>query len=104
MTSWHSEKVARICRERCGGASYLAYNLIGHAALWGAHSSMTAEGDNSVLMQKVTKDLLLHSQNGKHKMPLIFKESLDEISQKNDISSSNCLKTLIFAREQYELK
>lgn len=72
MNSWHAEKCARICRERCGGGSYLAYNMIG-AGLLGAHSGVTAEGDNSVLMQKVTKDLLAHTQNGKHKMPKILK-------------------------------
>jgi acyl-CoA oxidase len=49
MISWHCEKASRICRERCGGGSYLAINLIG-SALLGSHSGMTAEGDNSVLM------------------------------------------------------
>ena len=75
MTSWNSEKVSRISRERCGGATFLAYNLIG-AGLFGAHSGVTAEGDNSVLMQKVTKDLLAHVQNGKHKMPKVMKQTL----------------------------
>lgn len=50
----------------------MAYNMIG-AGLMGSHSGVTAEGDNSVLMQKVTKDLLAHAQSGKHKMPKIMK-------------------------------
>lgn len=103
MTGWNAEKVGRICRERCGGGSFLAYNMIGSGVM-GAHSGITAEGDNSVLMQKVTKDLLAHTQNGKHKMPKILKQTLKEISQKEDVSPSNCLKNLINIREQYELK
>jgi acyl-CoA oxidase len=69
------------------------------AGLMGSHSGVTAEGDNSVLMQKVTKDLLAHSRNGKHKTPKILKQTLIEIAQKDDISSFNCLKTLIYIRE-----
>jgi len=49
MISWHSEVVARICRERCGGGTYLLVNRVG-LGVSGAHSGMTAEGDNSVLM------------------------------------------------------
>jgi acyl-CoA oxidase len=49
MNTWHCEKTARICRERCGGGSYLSYNGVCEV-LKGAHSGMTAEGDNSVLM------------------------------------------------------
>jgi acyl-CoA oxidase len=75
MVTWHHEKVARICRERCGGGSFLASNVIG-AILAGAHSGMTAEGDNSVLMQKVVKDLLAHTSKGKHLTPKIKKETL----------------------------
>lgn len=81
----------------------MAYNMIG-AGLMGSHSGVTAEGDNSVLMQKVTKDLLAHAQSGKHKMPKIMKQTLGEIAKKDDVSSFNCLKTLIYIREQFELK
>ena len=42
-------------RERCGGQGYLSVNRFG-AAIGAAHAAMTAEGDNSVLMQKVTKE------------------------------------------------
>jgi len=57
ISSWHSADVGTVCRERCGGAAYLTYNCIG-ATIAGGHSGMTAEGDNSVLMQKVVKDIL----------------------------------------------
>lgn len=43
------EKVATVCRERCGGGGFLKYNRVADA-IEGAHSGMTAEGDNRVLM------------------------------------------------------
>lgn len=60
LISWNAEKVARVCRERCGGGTYLLVNRVG-LGVGGAHSGMTAEGDNSVLMQKVVKDILAHT-------------------------------------------
>jgi len=41
--------VGFVCRERCGGGSYLSGSLIPDA-IEGSHSGMTAEGDNRVLM------------------------------------------------------
>ena len=49
MVTWNCEKVARICRERTGGAGFLATNIIGDTVM-GSHAGMTAEGDNKVLM------------------------------------------------------
>lgn len=60
LISWNAEKVARVCRERCGGGTYLLVNRVA-LGVGGAHSGMTAEGDNSVLMQKVVKDILSHT-------------------------------------------
>lgn len=57
LASWNVENVATICRERCGGQGYLSCNRFGlFLAL--SHAAMTAEGDNSVLMQKVAKERL----------------------------------------------
>ena len=42
--------------ERCGGQGYLAVNQFGEA-IGGAHAGITAEGDNRVLWQKVTKEV-----------------------------------------------
>ncbi|KAF9923272.1 hypothetical protein FBU30_006650 [Linnemannia zychae] len=57
LVTWNAGQVATTCRERCGGQGYLSVNrfgdMIGHA-----HAGMTAEGDNSVLMQKVAKEQL----------------------------------------------
>jgi len=57
MTAWHLNKVATTCRERCGGQGYLSVNRFGEIFA-SAHAGMTAEGDNSVLMQKVAKEHL----------------------------------------------
>ena len=55
--SWNLNEVATVCRERCGGGSFLAYNRIGEIITF-SHSGMTAEGDNRVLMQKIVKDIM----------------------------------------------
>ncbi|MBI2603675.1 MAG: acyl-CoA dehydrogenase family protein [Deltaproteobacteria bacterium] len=57
LVTWHAEHTVSVCRERCGGQGYLAANMFAEF-LAGAHAGETAEGDNSVLMQKVAKELL----------------------------------------------
>lgn len=57
LVGWHIGHVATICRERCGGQGYLSCNRFG-LMIGSAHASMTAEGDNAVLMQKVAKERL----------------------------------------------
>lgn len=57
LASWNLEEVVSVCRERCGGQGYLSCNRFG-TFLGLAHAAMTAEGDNSVLMQKVAKERL----------------------------------------------
>eukprot|EP01135_Chromosphaera_perkinsii_P010511 Nk52_evm21s2152 gene=Nk52_evmTU21s2152 len=57
MLTWHSNVTANLARERCGGQGFLACNRLGEA-IAGAHAGLTAEGDNRVLMQKVSKELL----------------------------------------------
>merc|ERR1712200_308014 len=55
--SWLLEETVAFTRERCGGQGYLSCNRFG-TFLGLAHAAMTAEGDNSVLMQKVAKERL----------------------------------------------
>merc|ERR1719361_2290905 len=55
--SWHLGKVVTTSRERCGGQGYLSASRIG-TYFGSAHAGQTAEGDNSVLMQKVAKEHL----------------------------------------------
>ena len=64
--SWHSNSVGNITRERCGGQGYLSCNRLGDTIAF-AHAGMTAEGDNRVLYQKVTKEVLDRIRKGKHK-------------------------------------
>eukprot|EP00186_Timspurckia_oligopyrenoides_P000016 CAMPEP_0182441106 /NCGR_PEP_ID=MMETSP1172-20130603/43_1 /TAXON_ID=708627 /ORGANISM="Timspurckia oligopyrenoides, Strain CCMP3278" /LENGTH=700 /DNA_ID=CAMNT_0024635251 /DNA_START=106 /DNA_END=2209 /DNA_ORIENTATION=- len=63
FVTWNAEECVRICRERCGGQGYLSANRFG-SLIGFCHAGLTAEGDNSVLMQKVAKELLtLQSKN-----------------------------------------
>ena len=73
MVTWNCEKVARICRERTGGAGFLATNIIGDT-IQGSHAGMTAEGDNKVLMQKIVKDILSDTQKKQHDRVKISKD------------------------------
>lgn len=57
LCGWNVENVGTICRERTGGQGYLACNRLG-TVITSSHASMTAEGDNCVLMQKVAKERL----------------------------------------------
>eukprot|EP00803_Ostreobium_quekettii_P004024 evm.model.scf_590.4 EVM.evm.TU.scf_590.4 scf_590:26976-29367(+) len=57
LLAWHLNETSNVCRERCGGQGYLSCNRVGQLIAL-AHSGMTAEGDNRVLMQKVAKELL----------------------------------------------
>eukprot|EP01097_Dermamoeba_algensis_P004280 TRINITY_DN2823_c0_g1_i1.p1 TRINITY_DN2823_c0_g1~~TRINITY_DN2823_c0_g1_i1.p1 ORF type:complete len:509 (-),score=163.97 TRINITY_DN2823_c0_g1_i1:163-1689(-) len=57
QVTWHNNETANISRERCGGQGYLAVNRFGQQIGF-AHAGMTAEGDNRVLMQKVSKEIL----------------------------------------------
>jgi len=69
LISWHACAAGNICRERCGGQGYLSCNRFGDI-ISGAHSAITAEGDNAVLMQKVAKELLTLVQTGKRHLNL----------------------------------
>mmetsp|Transcript_19293 Transcript_19293/g.29591 ORF Transcript_19293/g.29591 Transcript_19293/m.29591 type:complete len:162 (-) Transcript_19293:208-693(-) len=62
---------------------------------------MTAEGDNSVLMQKVTKDILQHEREGKFEMPEC--PSIELLRDQPSLSSLDSLVALIFVREHLEL-
>jgi len=57
MLGWNCNNIAHICRERCGGMGFLANCRFGEYIAC-AHAQMTAEGDNRVLMGKITKDYL----------------------------------------------
>jgi len=57
LASWHATDVIQECREACGGHGYLAINRF--AALKADSDVFTTfEGDNTILLQLVAKDLL----------------------------------------------
>jgi acyl-CoA oxidase len=57
VATWHATSTIQTCREACGGAGYLAENLL---ATLKADTDVftTFEGDNTVLLQLVAKGLL----------------------------------------------
>ncbi|WP_306366804.1 acyl-CoA dehydrogenase [Nocardiopsis sp. CC223A] len=57
VSTWHATAAIQTCREACGGAGYLAENRIPQLK---ADSDIftTFEGDNTVLLQQLTKGLL----------------------------------------------
>ncbi|EQC41657.1 hypothetical protein SDRG_01615, partial [Saprolegnia diclina VS20] len=84
VVSWNSENVVSVCRERCGGQGYLSANRFGEI-LGFSHAAVTAEGDNKVLMQKVTKELGELIKAGRYKLsptagkPFAGTPSLDDL-------------------------
>lgn len=70
LVTWHVERTGSICRERCGGQGYLRASRLS-GVIGFAHAGMTAEGDNSVLMQKVSKELLAAVTSGEYRLPKV---------------------------------
>lgn len=91
LTGWHVGEAASVCRERCGGQGYLSCNKFG-SAIGYAHAAMTAEGDNSVLMQKVATERLMLFKPSKAKAEVGTVE----------LDSTECLHRLLEAREQVQ--
>ena len=87
IAGWHVAETAAICRERCGGQGYLSCNKFGvDVAL--SHACMTAEGDNSVLMQKVATERLM-----------VFKPTEQAGSHEADLNNQTYLHSLLESRE-----
>lgn len=97
LVSWLAEKVGSVCRERCGGQGYLSVNRIG-SIIGFSHAGMTAEGDNSVLMQKVSKELLTDLQSGKIKLPRARK-TVKELLSTSDFKDLYTITDFIILRE-----
>ena len=49
LTAYNYSTVSNVCRERCGGGGYLAYNRIS-SGIEGSQVAITGEGDNQVMM------------------------------------------------------
>ncbi|KAI9595005.1 acyl-CoA oxidase [Syncephalis fuscata] len=85
LITWNTERVGSICRERCGGQGYLRASRLA-SVIGFAHAGITAEGDNSVLMQKVAKELLADVQKGIEKLPEVNRSGAPATWSLNDIN------------------
>jgi acyl-CoA oxidase len=90
FSSWHLGQVVTTTRERCGGQGYLSASRIG-TYFGSAHAGQTAEGDNSVLMQKVAKEHLG-----------LFKPHTDTPPANLDLGNIDHLEYLLKARENLQ--
>ena len=62
VATWHATDTIQTCREACGGAGYLAENLLPQLKA-DTDVFTTFEGDNTVLLQLVGKTLLTNYQD-----------------------------------------
>ena len=62
VATWHATDTIQTCREACGGAGYLAENLLPQLKA-DTDVFTTFEGDNTVLLQLVAKTLLTNYQD-----------------------------------------
>jgi acyl-CoA oxidase len=63
LATWHASDTIQTCREACGGAGYLTANMLG-ALRADTDVFTTFEGDNTVLLQLVAKDVLSEFRDG----------------------------------------
>jgi len=92
------ERVASICRERCGGQGFLSVNKFGDY-LAQAHAGLTAEGDNKVLMVKVCKDMITNVIKKGLKLPAMKSCPFRQIATYEDITDNEVLLDLMKFRE-----
>lgn len=97
MMGWNLNNVAVTCRERCGGMGYLSVSkFTDYIAI--AHASMTAEGDNRVLMTKIVKDYMTNVKHHGQKLP-VPAHSKAQLAALKDVSSLEVLLDLLKIRE-----
>jgi len=106
LVTWHGENVATVCRERCGGQGFLSANRFGEG-IAGMHAGITAEGDNRVIQQKVSKELLEGADYEKvfahvqlKQEPLASQQAANNIPT-DDITSKDWLLKLFKTRQEY---
>ena len=98
LMGWNFLKTATTCRERCGGMGYLAVSRFGeYIAL--AHSALTAEGDNRVLMTKIAKDYLTNVAKKLSKPPATNLHVQSQIGTFSDVTQLSTLIDLFRFRE-----
>jgi acyl-CoA oxidase len=94
FTTWNTTQILQTCRETCGGEGYLAVNRL--AALKADTDIYTTfEGDNTVLMQLVAKNLLtefndnLKGMRPRQMTAFIVKHALTTIVARNPTIALN---------------
>ena len=98
LNSWNCERVASVCRERCGGQGYLSVNKFGDY-LAVAHAGLTAEGDNRVLMVKICKDMQTNINKKGLKLPQMTMCPFRQIAILKDITELPVLLDMLRFRE-----
>jgi len=111
LTSWNMVTIFQNSRECCGGMGFATINGI-CASRGSADAWLTFEGDNYVLLQQVSKEILKefqHLQNtGEYSDRLVFIKSMDQKSAKFTEplknNSSNCLMSHDFQLWAFEYR
>lgn len=98
MITWNLRDVATRSVERCGGQGYLSCNRLAESIGF-AHSGITAEGDNSILMQKVVKELMSSIERKEYKYPEMTQCPIRDLPNKEKVSDLETLVNLIQWRE-----
>ena len=90
LMGWNYAKTAAVTRERCGGMGFLSNSRFAEY-LACAHTALTAEGDNRVLMHKIVKDLSKAVLTKQHELP---KPSLNVTAQIGTMADVTALEYL----------
>ena len=98
MVGWNFERVSTVGRERCGGMGYLAVSRF-HDYLALAHTSLTAEGDNRVLMIKIVKDMITGLAKKTWKLPEPKLNVKKQIGTYTDVTQIDTMFDLLKFRE-----
>jgi len=98
LCGWNVENVGTVCRERTGGQGYLSCNRLGQV-ISSSHASMTAEGDNCVLMQKVAKERLTEYKKSDIFKILVSSKFKTEMLSRPDFDSIDYMENLLKKRE-----
>eukprot|EP00252_Welwitschia_mirabilis_P019483 TRINITY_DN4526_c0_g1_i1.p1 TRINITY_DN4526_c0_g1~~TRINITY_DN4526_c0_g1_i1.p1 ORF type:complete len:562 (+),score=96.10 TRINITY_DN4526_c0_g1_i1:549-2234(+) len=84
MFTWHNMNTLQECREACGGQGLKTENRIGH--LKGEYDvQSTFEGDNNVLMQQVSKALLVEYHAARQKRKPLKSLSMEHMNGRRPV-------------------
>jgi acyl-CoA oxidase len=90
LATWHASDTIQTCREACGGAGYLSENMLGTLRA-DTDVFTTFEGDNTVLLQLVAKEVLAEFRDGFNALNpvgtvrLIAEQTVDAIVERTSL-------------------